>query len=88
MVVQDQPPKLASLVGSLSLEGGSSVQAVAARAAFHVDERPKLRPPPGLHTLARPSWVPKPEAVDALPSEALLEIAVPLDMRQVQDEST
>ena len=54
----------------------------AAREALHVDERPKIWPVPGSHTLARPSWVPKPETVDSLLPEAMLEVAVPLDMRQ------
>ncbi len=85
--MQDQPPTLASLVGSLSLEGTSSMQ-TAARSALHGDEWLKLRPPPALHTSARPAWVPKPEKLDSLPQEALLEVAVPLDLRQAQASYT
>ena len=79
--LQDESPTLASLVGSLCLEGTSSMQ-TAARTALHEEEWPKLRPPPQLSATASLSWVPQPDTVDSLPTEALLEVAVPLDTRQ------
>ena len=82
VVLQEAPPTLATLIGALSIEGKSSVQ-TAARTALHPDERSKLRLSPALQSQAKPSWLPRSNAAETLPREALLEVAVPLDPRQV-----
>lgn len=75
--VQVPSPTLASLIGALS-EGSGQAQ-IAAKEVLHPDEWPKLRPLP--LSQAKPNWLPGQDMAERLAPGALLEVAVPCEIR-------